>query len=218
MKVDAFFFDLDGTLVDTEACWSNAIVDFLSSRGAEATREEILPNIIGRNWLDINSFLHRRYPEIGKSSVHEDAVALRGYYSRYAADKDSMVIRPAVEFLRVVSGIAPCAIVSGSPHDDIVAATELCGISENLSLILGAGEYEEGKPSPSGYLKAAALLGANPSRSVVVEDSTVGVASGVAAGMNVLAVSRPVEVPQDFTGAKWVVEDLSSFNWRKAFS
>ena len=36
MKPAAFLFDLDGTLLDTEALWAEAIVEWLSDRGAKA--------------------------------------------------------------------------------------------------------------------------------------------------------------------------------------
>ena len=35
MKPAAFLFDLDGTLLDTEALWTEAIVEWLAERGGE---------------------------------------------------------------------------------------------------------------------------------------------------------------------------------------
>ena len=183
MKPAAFLFDLDGTLVDTEALWTKAIVDFVVSRGGRTTYEEILPTVIGRNWLDIDRSLHERFPEIGESSAMEDAVELRAFYEKYATDPSSMRIEGSIAFFRAVSDIAPCAIVSGSPHDDVVAAAKLCGIDDRLALVLGAGEYAAGKPSPSGYIKAAEVLQVNPAQCVVVEDSEVGIAAGLGAGI-----------------------------------
>ena len=140
MKPAAFLFDLDGTLVDTEAVWTRAIVDFVVSRGGKTTFREMLPFVVGRNWLDIDRFLHETYPEIGESSAMQDAVELRGFYNRHAGDPRAMRIESSIEFFKKAAAIAPCAIVSGSPHDDIAAAAKLCGIEEQLSLMLGAGE------------------------------------------------------------------------------
>ena len=50
------------------------------------------------------------------------------------------------------------------------------------------------KPAPEPYLMAARLLGA--SSPLVVEDSAAGIASGRAAGFEVLAIQSPAEVPE----------------------
>jgi beta-phosphoglucomutase-like phosphatase (HAD superfamily) len=218
MKVEAFLFDFDGTLVDTEEVWCRAIVDFLSSFGISSSIAEIMPNVVGRNWLDIDRRLHELYPVLGETTPEEDAGALRKFYDAYAADMDSMIIKSSIEFFIKASSIAPCAIVSGSLHSYLEEAVDFCGIKEKTALILGAGEYESGKPSPSGYLKAAEILGVNPANCVVIEDSTVGVKSGIAAGMKVIAIKRSCAVEHDFTGASLIVSDLSEINVSEVFS
>lgn len=212
MKVAAFLFDLDGTLVDTETAWAKAIVRLVNCRGGDAILEDVLPSVIGRNWIDIDHWLHERYPVIGSSTLMEDAAQLRAHYNEFATDPASMVIRGSVDFFWKAVEIAPCAIVSGSPHDDVVAAARLCGIADRLSLVLGAGEYAQGKPDPSGYLRAAELLGVDPADCVVIEDSTVGVRSGVSAGMKVIALDRARMVRQRFEGETWKVSDLSEID------
>jgi len=216
-KPAAFLFDLDGTLVDTEAAWAKAIVDLVVMHGGRTTLGEILPAVVGRNWLDIDAALHEKFPVLGDTTPMQDAIELRKYYNKHAGDPRSMRIEGSIAFYRQAAALAPCAIVSGSPHDDVARAAALCGIAELTKLILGAGEYAAGKPSPSGYLRAAELLGVDPADCVVVEDSTVGVAAGVAAGMRVLALDRSTVVPQTFTGETWRVKDLSEFDFAKEF-
>ena len=212
MRAKAFLFDLDGTLVDTEALWTKAIVEMVNARGGRATFEEVLPSVIGRNWIDIDRWVHARYPEIGESTLETDAEQLRANYRRHATNPESMVVPGSVAFFKAVSAFAPCAIVSGSPHDDIVRAAALCGLADCVSLVLGAGDYAKGKPDPSGYLRAAELLKVEPASCVVLEDSTVGVAAGVAAGMKVVAIDRSTCVRQDFRGQTWTVRDLSELD------
>lgn len=60
-----------------------------------------------------------------------------------------------------------------------------------------AEDVSEGKPSPEGYLTAAARLGTDPARCLVVEDAPAGIAAGLAAGCTVYAVAsthRPEEL------------------------
>ncbi len=217
MKPAAFLFDLDGTLVDTEALWTEAIVEWLADRGAQTTVEEIAPVVFGHSWLDIQATLHERFPALPKTGAEEDATTMRPYYARRAVNPASQVIPGAVDFLRKVSRIAPCVIVSGSPHDDVVQAAELCGVENLLRFVLGAEDYGRGKPAPDGYLKAASLLEVDASECVVVEDSTAGVQAGRAAGMRVIGVDRNQRAPQDFAGCEWLVHDLSELDVHAVF-
>ena len=217
MKPAAFLFDLDGTLVDTEALWTEAIVEWLADRGAQTTVEEIAPVVFGHSWLDIQATLHERFPALPKTGAEEDANTLRPYYARRAVNPASQIIPGAVDFLRKVSRIAPCVIVSGSPHDDVVQAVELCGVENLLRFVLGAEDYGRGKPAPDGYLKAASLLEVDASECVVVEDSTAGVQAGRAAGMRVIGVDRNQRAPQDFAGCEWLVHDLSELDVHAVF-
>ena len=217
MKPAAFLFDLDGTLVDTEALWTEAIVEWLADRGAQTTGEEIAPVVFGHSWLDIQATLHERFPALPKTGAEEDANTLRPYYARRAVNPASQIIPGAVDFLRKVSRIAPCVIVSGSPHDDVVQAAELCGVENLVRFVLGAEDYGRGKPAPDGYLKAASLLEVDASECVVVEDSTAGVQAGRAAGMRVIGVDRNQRAPQDFAGCEWLVHDLSELDVHAVF-
>lgn len=57
-----------------------------------------------------------------------------------------------------------------------------------------------------------------PEECVVIEDSSVGVASGVAAGMKVIALDQGAALPQDFTGATWCVKSLADLDFEKEFA
>lgn len=217
MKPAAFLFDLDGTLLDTEALWTEAIVEWLADHGAATTTEVVAPLVFGHSWLDIQATLHETFPQLPKASAEEDAKVLRPYYARRAVNPTSQIIPGSVAFLKKVSRIAPCVIVSGSPHDDVVQAVELCGVQNFVRFVLGAEDYGRGKPAPDGYLKAASLLEVDASECVVVEDSTAGVQAGRAAGMRVIGVDRNRRAQQDFAGCEWLIHDLSELDVNVVF-
>ena len=57
-------------------------------------------------------------------------------------------------------------------------------------------DIENGKPAPDPYLKAAANLGVDPARCLVVEDAPAGISAAKAAGATVLAL-RTTHGPED---------------------
>ena len=208
----AFLFDLDGTLVDTEMLWTRAIAAFLQDRGASMPLPELSALVFGHSWLDIQSCIHREFPQLPQATAAEDAAALRQYYNKLAVNPAETIIPGSVEFLKKAARLAPCVIVSGSPHCDVQTAAETCGIARLLAFVLGAEDYGRGKPAPDSFLKAAEMLDVDASECVVVEDSSAGVAAGRAAGMHVLGLDRNDAVPQDFTGCEWLVHDLSEMD------
>ena len=213
----AFLFDLDGTLVDTEMLWTRAIAAFLEDRGASMPLPDLSALVFGHSWLDIHSSIHREFPQLPPATAAEDAVALRSYYGKLAVDPSATVIPGSVAFLKKAARLAPCVIVSGSPHCDVQTAAETCGIARLLAFVLGAEDYGRGKPAPDGFLKAAEMLDVDASECVVVEDSSAGVAAGRAAGMHVLGLNRNTVTPQDFTGCEWLVHDLSEMDVEVVF-
>ena len=217
MKPAAFLFDLDGTLIDSEGAWARAIVSWLAAHGQQAECSEILALIFGHSWPDVDALVHAKFPALGAVHLKNDAVELREHYARVVRDPASQIIPSAVAFLRQVSRLAPCVIVSGSPHRDVQAAAELCGISGCLRFVLGSDDYGRGKPAPDGFLKAATMLDVDASECVVVEDSTVGVAAGRAAGMQIIGVNRHSDCVQDFSGCDWLVHDLAELDVRAVF-
>ncbi|MCQ2388988.1 MAG: HAD family phosphatase [Kiritimatiellae bacterium] len=217
MQSAAFLFDLDGTLIDSEMQWSRAIVDFLADRGAPTTLDYVASIVFGHSWADIQALLHKVFPSLPKTTMDQDAAALRPYYQRISPDPTQLVIPSSVAFFKKASKLAPCVIVSGSPHADVEAAVRFCGLEGCVKFVLGAEDYGRGKPAPDGYLKAAAMLEVDASACVVVEDSTAGVKAGRAAGMRVLGIDRNRTIRQDFTGASWIVHDLGEIDVKEVF-
>ena len=209
LKPAAFFFDLDGTLIDSEMLWARAIVGWLADYGEAASLNDIATLVFGHSWLDIHTALLDRFPSLPQRSPARNALELRVHYDRISTDPSSIIIHSAVAFYKEAAKLAPCAIVSGSPHDDVAAAAQLCGIADVTSFVLGAEDYACGKPAPDGYQMAAQRLGVAPANCLVIEDSTAGVKAGLAAGMKVIGINQNHGIQQDFTGSFLTVHDLA---------
>lgn len=210
---DAALFDLDGTLVDREPLMGEAVRRVLGAHRFPVD-EQHLATTIGRAWTDVHVELERVY---GFDWAFEEfmALVLGEAEALVAGGFETRVLdggRELIERLREHS--VPVAIVTGSLRREVPTALALVGIADHLTLVLAAEDYQPGKPHPACYLLAAQILGADPARCVVFEDSAHGVASGVAAGMRVIATGEanaPVGhlAHQDLSQASLVVERLS---------
>ena len=65
---------------------------------------------------------------------------------------------------------------------------------DTFEVVVTGDSVSQGKPHPEPYLKAAASLGVDPTRTVAIEDSNTGARSAEAAGCTVLVVENHVPV------------------------
>jgi HAD superfamily hydrolase (TIGR01509 family) len=212
MTIDAFIFDLDGTLVDTELLWAEAMSAYLSDRSCDCPREAVLHMVFGRSWTDIYHDIASRFPALSKTSSQRMAEDLRAYYLRLREQGDGVIIRSSATLLSSLAKHTPVIIVSGSPRADVEEAVRLLGATSAVRFVLGAEDYSPGKPSPAGFLLGAQRLGVKPANCLVFEDSYAGVTAAKAAGMWCVALARPYAHPQDVSAADWVLPDLTHFS------
>mmetsp|Transcript_22715 Transcript_22715/g.63126 ORF Transcript_22715/g.63126 Transcript_22715/m.63126 type:complete len:241 (-) Transcript_22715:68-790(-) len=178
----ALVFDCDGTLVDTMPAHFQAWMLTAAKYGLDFNREK-LARFAGRAEQDIMAEL---FDEAGLQHSKIDA-ALGHKKKVYQDIIRKHPPRPIPPVLAIVcEGVRrglPMAVVSGSCHEDVVAALEYAEVLEHFSVILGREDYCNGKPDPEPYLLAAAQLGLPPRFCVGYEDAEVaGIASIKAAG------------------------------------
>ena len=112
----------------------------------------------------------------------------RRYRARTA---DGSTIPPEVRAaVRLAAEHVPVAICSGAARSEIEATIAAAGIAEVIGLIVAAEDVAHGKPAPDGYAAAHRLLAPGlPAGDVLAfEDTEVGVASALAAGLRCIAV------------------------------
>ncbi|KAM0882825.1 hypothetical protein ACQ4PT_032041 [Festuca glaucescens] len=209
--LEALLFDIDGTMCVSDPFHHRAFSELLQSLnyngGVPITPEFGMKHMAGRSNEQIGRFL---FPDWTQAQL--DA---------FFAEKEALFGRYASEGLREVAGLgALCrwarerglkrAAVTNAPRANAELMIAILGLSEFFQLIVTGEDCGEGrsKPAPDPYLRALALLGASPDRSVVFEDSVIGIQAGVAAGMPVVAIageSREARVVA--AGAALVVRD-----------
>lgn len=208
MNGQAIFFDLDGTLIDSELLWAYAMTAFLKDHGHAADEQTIMKIVYGHAWSAIYREIITLYPALKNVSMAAMAVELHPYYLSLR-EQNSIAIDDSIACLRRLATAYPIAVVSGSPRIEIEDALTLLKIGDCVKFFVGSEDYDVGKPDPSCYLLAATHLGADPARCLVIEDSRVGVISAKAAGMRCVALSRPEGVAQDVSAADLIVSSLA---------
>ena len=87
------------------------------------------------------------------------------------------------------------AVVSSSGRSEVEPPIEKAGFRDCFGAMVCGREVAHLKPAPDPYLKASELLGAR--KPLVIEDSDAGVASGAAAGFDVLRISTADRVVEE---------------------
>lgn len=202
MSLQAVLFDMDGTLVDTEGVWWQAVAETAAGLGHILDEAEG-PAVVGQSAAHC---AERLLSLTGTSRSHGSLVAelderFAGLVAREVQPRPG-----AVELLDALraEGVVT-ALVTASPRSVMDLVLAVLG-RDRFTVSVSADDTERTKPAPDPYLAAARLLGADPSRCVAVEDTPVGVASAEAAGCRVLAV--PSLVPIDPAPGRTVLAGL----------
>jgi HAD superfamily hydrolase (TIGR01509 family) len=185
--IDAVIFDLDGVLLDSEQVWNEAKERLVRERGGRWS-ERAPRDMMGMSSPEWSRYLR---DELGVAldpdEISADVVRrLEGIYRDELPLLDGA--REAVERL---GERWPLGLASSSNREIIDLFLELSGLRERLAVTLSSEEVARGKPAPDVYLETARRLGADPARTVAIEDSENGIRAAKAAGMRVLALPNP---------------------------
>jgi mannitol-1-/sugar-/sorbitol-6-phosphatase len=176
IRCDALIFDLDGVLVDSTPCIERQMRRWAAEHGLDATA--VLKLAHGRRTVET----------IRLAAPHLDAeVEAAAIEAAEAADTEGVVDMPGARALLATLPATVWAIATSNTRRTAIMRLHHTGLPIPRVLI-SAEAVQQGKPHPEAYLLAAAQLGVEPRRCVVVEDAPAGISAGRAAGMVVLAL------------------------------
>jgi len=174
----AYLFDCDGTIADSMPLHLKAWRQALARWGGEFP-EELFYAYAGRPAETIVELLNQHF---GLKMPPRDVDRAREEnYRRLLPD-----IQPVLEvkaYIEAGYGKVPMAVVSGSGRESVIATLTHLKLLDRFDTLVGAEDYEHGKPSPEPFLVAARRLGVEPKDCLVFEDAELGFQSAAAAGM-----------------------------------
>jgi len=211
--IKAFIFDLDGTLMDSETVWVEALERVMKDKDRYISHEDAMSIVYGRSWSSVYSDVNQRFPGVCPD-IDEMEVLMREKFIELTETRD-VLIHSSIELLIKLSQDYPACIVSGGTKKDVTDSIKLMDIESYLQFYLTNEDYSPGKPDPACYLAAAEKLNLIPEQCLVFEDSTAGIQAAKCAGMYCVALKRKDAPDQDTSDADEILEDLANFRIEK---
>lgn len=187
MKFDGIIFDFDGVLLESEWEGNRHLAGLLTELGFAHSVEDTLNHYVGLSGPAFIGAIEGRIgqalpPEFHSRRAEEDARALAEGVAEVAG---------AAAFVRSLPPDWPKAVASSSSSHWVrthLAHLGLAGLFGDM-VFSGKEHVEHGKPAPDLYWHAAEALGIDIARTVILEDSPVGVRGAVASGAHVIGLA-----------------------------
>jgi HAD superfamily hydrolase (TIGR01509 family) len=184
----AYLFDCDGTIADSMplhyVAWSTALHEWNCTFD-----EKLFYELGGKPCDEIISTLN----EIQGLKMPVEQVSHRKESLYFELLPQLKPISEVVEHIEAQHGRIPFAVVSGGRRSSVERSLSALHLLDKFETIVGAGDYENSKPAPDGYLLAASRLGVAPEDCLVFEDTDLGIQAADAAGMASVKVPSPTE-------------------------
>jgi HAD superfamily hydrolase (TIGR01509 family) len=183
-------FDMDGLLVDSEPLWfevESAVMARLDGQWSPADQQALVGGSLPRTVAYLMARARR------PADSQDVARWLVDGMTALLGSREVPMQPGAAELLAQVRAAGvPQALVTSSERPIMDAVLRQLGTGFTATVC--ADDVVHGKPNPEPYLRAAALLGADPRCCVALEDSPNGVASAEAAGCRLVAVPSLVPI------------------------
>ena len=214
---DAFFFDFDGVISDTEPLHWRAFRDVLKPLGLRLSWRAYVERYLGFDDRGVfrTFFSDQRRalpPTLLKKLLASKADAFERLVRSGVIDPYPGVV-PLIRSIRY-AGI-PVALCTGALRRDIRPLLRRFRLTRAFDVIVTADDVHEGKPNPRAYRIALQQLRKKfpnrrirASHSVAIEDTPAGIAAAQGAGLRALAVANTYPVAQLFA-ASAIVKKLT---------
>jgi HAD superfamily hydrolase (TIGR01509 family) len=208
-------FDMNGLIVDDEEVQLESVNRVLARFGIAVGEEYWTGTCVGsRAGEYFPGILEEGGVDPGSVDVGELVAEKNARYRRLVAGRAEELARPGVlvliAHLHRDPGRGLALATSAGPEEiDSILGPGGLGLMERFSWVAHGGEVDAGKPDPAIYRLVSEKSGVPPDRCLVFEDSGAGAAAAAAAGMTCIAVPNRFTRGQDFSRARFLVDNLT---------
>ena len=196
-------FDHDGVLVDTEFWYHKAGERALADIGFTVDKDQYLLDMS----QGLGTWAQARAAGVDEQTISRQRAARDDFYQEYLRT-EAIEIEGVVEALAELSHYVRMAIVTTAKRADFETIHEKRQIRKFMEFVLVREDYKLAKPHPEPYLTGLQRLDAAKEETLVVEDSSRGLGSAVAAGIDCAIVYNDFTKAQDFSRATYRIRTL----------
>ncbi|WP_096085038.1 phosphoglycolate phosphatase [Agaribacterium haliotis] len=191
-NIDALFFDLDGTLVDSVPDLAIAVNNMLSSLDRPPYSVDEI-----RKWVGNGAEQLVKRALSGASDVQTGLSpqlvkqALASFFSFYEQNycAETIAYDGVVQTLRNLAGDYKLAIITNKPDRFIAPIIDALDMSGLFDVLVGFDSLPQAKPAPEPLLYAAEKLNVDIERCVMIGDSKNDILAAKAANVTSIGVS-----------------------------
>ena len=175
---DLVIFDCDGVLVDSEVISCRVHAELLTAHGYPISASEVRARFLGRSAREATR-------EVEAALGHALPADFDARLKSHLLDAFAASLQPMPGIAAALGQIAlpVCVASSGTPEKIAASLTRTALLARFAPHVFSAAQVTRGKPAPDLFLLAAAEMGTEPVRCLVIEDSVPGVTAARAAGM-----------------------------------
>jgi len=183
-EIEAVLFDMDGVLVDSVPLHVEAWNTALGEYGLPPLDYSAYMTALGRTNMDmIVRFLGRNNIELPMSRRRE-LVERKEQFFRSRIRDNAQAMPGVLDWLNFLAeNRIRCAVASSGEMANVVAVLDALHLSDYFSSVLSGARLPKSKPDPMLFALAAASVGAEASKCLVVEDAPAGIEAAKAAHM-----------------------------------
>lgn len=204
-------FDMDGTLIDTEALIAEHMATTFAAAGLTPPTQTQSRRVIG---LSLPAAMARLLGPNDTALANKLAEDYRAHYraSLISAEGREGLFPGAREALDVLKARADIllGIATGKGLSGVHRLTDLHGIAGHF-VTLQTPDHNPSKPHPGMMLRAMAETGAEPQDTVIIGDTTFDMEMGKSAGTKAIGVTWGYHHPDELraAGADILVKDYA---------
>ncbi|MGR3367206.1 MAG: HAD family hydrolase [Sagittula sp.] len=208
MTKPALLFDLDGTMLDTDAIHARVFAEMMAPYGIEVTHDFYMARVHGRLNVDIFAEI---LPDLDDPQGLSEAKEAE-FRNRLPRPYPGM---PGVQALVRAAEAEGwrLAVVTNAMRANAEAMLQAIELRDAFEVIVIGEECERGKPDPMPYREAMRQLGVPPGHCIAFEDSPSGMRAAAGSGAYAIGIRSSLDdATLRASGARETLQDFKDIS------